>query len=133
MNQCVNEQMATRERAEKLSVDHMCDPCEWMPISLAKSGKRPAHPRERNTAIHYWVLFDIRNVIENDEAMPDDLRVNAKRDYRQTEQNEEIGSLECRNVADLERLRGSPVGCDRVDSILLLRGPSSHAVCETIR
>ena len=65
--------------------------------------------------------------------MPDDLRVDAKRDYRQTEQNEEIGSLECRNVADLERLRGSPVGCDRVDSFLLLRGPSSHAVCETIR
>ena len=45
MNQCVNEQMATCKRAEELAIDHMCDPCEWMPVPLVKSGKRPGESR----------------------------------------------------------------------------------------
>jgi hypothetical protein len=86
--------MATRERAEKLGVDHMCNPRERVPISLAKSGEGPGQPRERDTAIHYRVLFDIRDVIENYEAMPNHLRVDPKRYYCQTEQDEKVGSLE---------------------------------------
>ena len=105
MNQCVNEQMATCKHAEELAIDHMCDPCEWMPVPRVKSGKRPGESRERNTAIHHWVLLDIRKVIESDEAMPYHLRINPKCDYRQTEQDEKIGSLECCNVADLESFR----------------------------
>src|SRR5262245_33831771 len=95
MNQCANEQMATRKRAEELAIDHVCDPCEWMPVRLVKSGKRPGEPRQRNTAIHHWVLFDIKKVIQSDEVMPDHLRVDPKRYYRQTQQDEKIGSLEC--------------------------------------
>ena len=38
--------------------------------------------------------------------MPNHLRINPKGDYRQTEQDEKIGSPECGNVADLERFRG---------------------------
>ena len=102
MNQCVNEQMATRNHAEELAIDHMCDPCEWMPVPRVKSGKRPGESRERNTAIHHWIFLDIRGVIESDEAMPYQLRINPKRYYRQTEQDEKVGSLECCNVADLE-------------------------------
>src|SRR5438094_6890481 len=107
MNQCVNEQMATCNRAEELAIDHMCDPCEWMPIPRMKSGKRPGESRERNTAIHHWIILDIRGVIERDKAMPYQLRVNPKRYCRQPEQDDKVGSLECCRAADLERFRSS--------------------------
>src|SRR5438132_12963629 len=116
MNQRVNEQMATSNRAEELAIDHMCDPREWMPVPRVKSGKRPGESPKRDTAIHHWVLRDIRKVIDRDEAMPDHLRVDPKRHYRQTEQDEKIGSFECCNVADLESLRGSPAGCGKAGS-----------------
>ena len=131
MNQCVNEQMATRNHAEELAIDHMCDPCEWMPVSLVKSGKRPGESPERNTAIYYWVPLDIRKVINSDEAMPDYLRVDPERHYRQTEQDEEVGSLECGNLADLES--SLLAGCGKADGLSLLRRPFNHAVCESIR
>jgi len=88
MNQCVNEQMATRKDTEELAIDHMCDPREWVPVPLVKSGKRPGESREGNAAIHHRVVLDIPIVIESEEAMPDHLRVNPKRHYRQTEQDE---------------------------------------------
>ena len=84
MNQCVDQQMATRERAEELAIDHMCDPRKWMPVLRVKSRKRPGESRERNTAIYHWVLLDVRSVIDNYEAMPDHLRVDPKRHYRET-------------------------------------------------
>src|SRR6266481_3738528 len=133
MNQRVNEQMATCKHAEELAIDHMCDPRERMPVCGVKSGERPCKSRRRHTAIHHRIFRDIRNVIEIGEVMPDHLRVNPKRYYRQTEQDEKIGSLECCNVADLESFRSSSVGCGKADSFLLLRGPFSHALCETIR
>jgi len=132
MNHCVHEQMETCDRAEELAIDHMCDPCEWMPIARVKSGKRPGESTERNTAIHHWVPLDIRNVIDHDEAMPYQLRVDPKRYYRQTEQDEKVGSLECCNVANLERFPGSSAGCGKADGLSLLRRPFNHAVCETI-
>jgi hypothetical protein len=92
-----------------------------------------ASPPERNTAIHYWVPLDIRKVIDSDEAMPYQLRVDPKRHYRQTEQDEKIGSLKCCNLAGLERFRGSFVGGGKADSFSLLRCPFSHAVCDAIR
>ena len=94
MNQCVNEQMATRKRAEELAIDHMCDPRQWMPVRLVKSGKRPGESPERNTAIHHWVLLDIRKVIDSDEAMPYQLRIDPKRYDRQTEQDKSYYYLE---------------------------------------
>src|SRR5439155_24325840 len=117
----------------------MCDPREWMPVSLVKSGKRPRESAERNTAIHYWVPLDIRKVIGNDEAVPDHLRINPKRHYRQTKQDEEVGSLECCSSACVslafartEKGIFSPAfGYRPVFS--LLRSPFSHAVCEIIR
>src|SRR5437773_1418071 len=141
MEQCVNEQMATRKHAEEPAVDHMCDPREWMPISVIKSRECPGESIEGHTAIHHRVFRDIRRVIEIDEAMPDHLRINPKCYYRQTEQDEKIASLECCNVADLEcsllaktfGVRSSSVGCGKADSLSLFRGPLIHAVCETIR
>ena len=88
MNQCINKQMATRKHTEDLTIDHMCDPSEWMPVCLVKSGKRPAESRERDTAIYHGVVLDIPPVIESEEAMPDHLRINPKRHCRQTEQDE---------------------------------------------
>src|SRR5206468_10533013 len=64
MNQCVNEQMAACKYAEELAVDHMCDPREWMPVSLVKSGKRPGNPAERHTAIHCRVLLYVRKIVD---------------------------------------------------------------------
>src|SRR5262249_40142008 len=112
-----------------------------MPVSRMKSGKRPGESRQRNTAIHHWVLLDIRKVIQSDEVMPDHLRVDPKRHYRQTEQNEEIRSPECFNLCGLESfllvntfgVRGSSLGFGKPDNFSLLRRPFSHAVRETIR
>ena len=108
MNQCVNEQMATCKHAEELAIDHMCDPCEWMPVPRVKSGKRPGESRERNTAIHHWIFLDIRKVIDSDEAMPYQLRIDPKRYYRQTEQDEQVGSLECCSSACVSSATGRP-------------------------
>ena len=65
-----------------------------MPICRMKCGERPSESRERNTAIHHWIFPDICGVIESDELMPDYLRVNPKRHHRETEQDDEIGSLQ---------------------------------------
>src|ERR1700726_1312714 len=133
MNQCVNEQMATCVHAEELAVDHMCDPRQWMPVCRVKSGERPCESRAGNTAIHHWIFLDIRGVIKGDELMADHLPINPKRNSRQTEQEEEIGSPECCSVADPESFRGSSVGCGKANSFSLLRCPFGHAVCETTR
>src|SRR5437773_2643721 len=104
-----------------------------MPVPRIKSAKRPADSSERNTAIHHRAFVDIRRVIESDEAMPYQLRIHPKRHCRQTEQDEKIGSLEYYNVTNPEGFRTSFVGCGKVDSFSLLRGPFSHAFCETIQ
>src|SRR6476659_3136163 len=124
MNQCVNEQMATCKHAEELAIDHMCYPREWMPVSEVKSRERPGEALERHAAIHHGVFRDIRRVIEIDEAMPYQLRINPERDYRQAQQDKKIASLECCNVADLQssllaksfRVRSASVGCGKADS-----------------
>jgi len=138
MNQCVNEQMATRNHAEELAIDHMCDPCERMPVPRVKGAKRPGESRERNTAIHHWIVLDIRGVIERDEVMPDHLRIDPERDYRQTEQDEKVGSLEycssaCVSLAFART--GKRIflpGCGDTPAFSLLRGPFTHAVCQSI-
>ena len=70
-----------------------------MPICRMKCGERPSESRERNTTIHVWIFPDIRGVIESDELMPDYLRVNPKRYHRETEQDDEIGSLQSYIIA----------------------------------
>src|SRR6266436_8003104 len=63
--------------------------------------------------------------------MPDQLRIDPKRYYRQTEEDENVGSLQCCTVAELESFRSSFVGCGRADSFSLLRVPFSHALYES--
>ena len=149
MNQCVNEQVATGKHAEELAIDHMCDPCERMPVCLVKSGERPGESLERNAAIHHWIFIDVRGVIERDEAMPYQLRIDPKRYDRQTEQDDKVGSLECCGSACVSSAIGRTrrgelafarakkgiflPGCGVVPVFWLLRSPFSHVLCETIR
>src|SRR6266850_1364438 len=103
-----------------------------MPVPRVKSGKRPGESGERNTAIHHWIVLDIRGVIERDEAMPYQLRIDPKRYYRQTEQDKEVGSLECCSSAcvSLAFARAENgiflPGCGDTPVFSLLRGPFSH-------
>src|SRR5205814_8985580 len=90
MNQCVNQQVATCIQYEELTVDHMCDPRQRMPVCLVKSGECPGESRKVNAAIHHWIIFNIPAIIESDELMPNDLRINPKGDYRQPENDEKI-------------------------------------------
>ena len=76
-----------------------------MPICHMKCGERPGESRERNTAIHVWIFPDICGVIESDELMPDYLRVNPKRHHRETEQDDEVGSLQSYILASGMTLR----------------------------
>src|SRR4029077_18117396 len=139
MNQCINEQMATGKHAEELAIDHVCDPCERMPVRLVKSGKRPGESRERNTAVHHRVFLDIRIVIQRDELMPHYLRVKPKCYYRQTEYDEEIGSLKCCSSACVSLTFAHAekgiflVWCGDTPVVSLLRSPFSHVLCEIIR
>jgi hypothetical protein len=64
-----------------------------------------ASPASVTAAIHHWIILDIPTIIESDELMPNHLRINPKGDYRQPEENENIGSSECGSVADPERFR----------------------------
>ena len=110
-----------------------------MPVSRVKGGKRPGESRERNTAIHHWIVLDIRRVIESDEAMPDHLRIDPKRDYRQTKQDQKVGSLECCSSARVSLAFARAEngiflpGCGVAPVFSLLRDPFSHALCEIIR
>src|SRR5438067_3643299 len=139
MKQCVNEQMATCKHTEELAVDHMCDPREWMPVSDVKSRERPGESIERHAAVDHGVFRDIRRVIEMDEAMSDQLRINPKCHNRQTEQDDKVGALQPYDVADLESsllaktfgVRTSFVRCSNTDSFFLLRCPFSHVFCES--
>src|SRR5205807_10215955 len=106
---------------------------ERMPGCRMRRGERPDESSAGNTAIHHWIFLDIRGVIESDELMPDHLRINPKRHYRQTEQDKEIEPPECCSVADPESFRGSSVGCGKANSFSLLRCPFGHAACETTR
>src|ERR1041385_2550597 len=81
-----------------------------MPVGRVKRGECPGESLERNPAVHHWIFLDIRGVIQSDELMPDDLRVNPKRHCRQGKQNDEIRSPECRSVAGLECFPGSSLG-----------------------
>src|SRR5215831_8860035 len=134
MDQRVNEQVATRNHAEELAIDHMCDPCEWMPVRLVKSGERPGESRERNTMIHHRVFLDIRIVIQRDELMSHYLRVKPKYYYRQTEHDEEIGSLKCCSSACVSlTFAHAEKGiflpwCGDTPLVSLLRSPFSHAL-----
>jgi hypothetical protein len=118
-----------------------------MPVPRVKGGKRPAESRERNAAIHHWIFLDIGGVIERDEAMPYQLRIDPKRYYRQTEHDEEIGSLKCCSSACVSSATGRTrrgelalaragngiflPGCGDTPVFLLLRGPFSHGLCES--
>src|SRR5437762_1273116 len=87
-----------------------------MPICRVKRGERPSESRERNTAIHHWIFLDICGVIKSDELMPDYLRINPKRHYRETEQDDEIGSFQSCGVAK------------RDDTLSLRRSKSSFSL-----
>src|SRR5437868_2216506 len=65
-----------------------------MPVCCVKRGERPRDSCASNAAIYHWIFPDIRGVIETDELMPDYLRINRKRHYRQPEHDEEIRSRE---------------------------------------
>src|SRR5262245_41665048 len=138
--------MATGNHAKELAIDHVRNPCEWMPVPRVKSVKRPGESREGNTPIHQWIFLDVPRVIQSDETMPDHLRVDPKRYYRQTEHDDEIGSLEycssaCVSSATGRTRRGELAfaraengiflpGCGDTPVCAFLRGPFSHAVCE---
>src|ERR1043165_1937194 len=70
-----------------------------MPICHVKRGECPGESREGDTVIHHWIFLDICGVIKGDELMPDYLRIDPERDYRETEQNDEIGSVQSCSVA----------------------------------
>src|SRR4029077_2735786 len=128
MNQRVNQQMATWIHPEELAVNHMCDPREWMPVCRMKSGERPGESSERNAAIYHWVLLDVPIVIESDELMADHLRINRRRYYCQTKQDEQIGSPECQIVADPQGFRHASLARGKANSFSLLRSPFGHRV-----
>src|SRR5437763_13395262 len=107
----------------------MCDPRQRMPVCLVKSGECPGESRKGNAAIHHWIIFNIPAIIESDELMPNDLRINPKGDYRQPENNKKIRSCECGNVAVLERFSDETVGRGGNINLSVLRSYFSHRVC----
>src|SRR5437867_4007684 len=97
-----------------------------MPVRLVKSGKRPGQSPERKTAIHHRVPLDVRKVIESDEAMPDHLRINPKRNYRETEQDQNIRSFE-RSSACVSSATGPHTGRIRPQAKRTRRGELAFA------
>ena len=85
-----------------------------MPVCGVKRSERPSESRPSNTAIHHWILLDIRRVIESDEVMPDHLRINRKRHDCQSSGNRDFGAAEfpSRNRQRSFLLRCLPGHCD---------------------
>src|SRR6516225_448152 len=99
MNQSIDQQVAACVCPKELAIDHVRNPCERMPVCHIKRRECPGKSRAGDTAIHHWIFPDVRGVIESDELMPDYLRVNPKRHYRETEQDDKIGSFQSCSVA----------------------------------
>src|SRR6266702_224916 len=131
MNQLVDQQMSSCVHAKELAIDHVRNPRERMPVRRIPRGERPDESRAGKTPIHHWIFLDIRGVIESDELMPDHLRVNSKRHYRQTEQDEKIRSPASCNLA--KRHSGASARRSEARSFSRSRCSFGHALCEITR
>ncbi len=96
-----------------------------MPVRRIKRSKRPRESRAGNTAIHHWIFPDVRGVIERDELMADHLYINSECNCPQSEQDEEIGSLQSFSVAEWGDT--SFVPCSNESSFSLSRSLFGHS------
>src|SRR5262249_1239221 len=124
MNHRVDQQVRACVHVKELTIDHVRNPSERMPVRRVKRGERPGESRAGHTMIHHLVFLDIRGVIESDELMPDHLRINRERHYCETQRDEEIGSPAFCTVA--YRHGPSRVRCGRANSPSFLRTSFPH-------
>src|SRR6266480_2099523 len=96
-----------------------------MPVRRIKRSNRPRESRAGNTAIHHWIFPDVRGVIERDELMADHLYINSECNCPQSEQDEEIGSLQSFSVAEWGDT--SFVPCSNESSFSLSRSLFGHS------
>jgi hypothetical protein len=64
--------MASGVEVKELAVQGMRQPSQRMPVSIAKSGKRPIHSVPGKAALNPGIFQDIRRVIKGDELVMDD-------------------------------------------------------------
>src|SRR5208337_232046 len=67
----VDEVMRSGLQAKQLTIRHVRDPRERMPVALVKTGKSPNHIAEIQTCAYMNVLGDIRAVIPHELMMRD--------------------------------------------------------------
>lgn len=99
-----------------------------MPVRRMKRCECPGESGGGDTSIHHWIFLNVRGVIESDELMLNDLRINRQRHYCQREQDEKIGSRQSCSVAKADRT--SSVRRSATSSFSLSRCSFSHAVCK---
>ena len=71
MQRDIDQVMGSRMQAKQLTIRHVGDPRERMPVALVKTGKSPDHIAEIQTCADVNVLSDIFVVIEHELMMRD--------------------------------------------------------------
>ena len=69
MQRDIDEVMWAGIQAKQLTIRHVGDPRERMPVALVKTGKSPNHIAEIQTCAYMNVLGDIPAVIQREELM----------------------------------------------------------------
>ena len=91
MEQRIHEQMPARVQAEQLTVDHVRDPGQRMPVRGVKTGERLRDTGQGQAAIYHRVFGDVIGIIEIDKLMTDHLPVNRQRRDAEPDDDEKIG------------------------------------------
>ena len=74
--------------AEQLDIQHVRQPTQWMPIRLVKGRERPAKSFYGEAALHHGVVPDVAGIVETDEVVLKDRRVDRGRHRDEAEDRE---------------------------------------------
>ena len=76
--------------AEELAIEHVGEPGERMPVGGVEGGESPGEAGKVRPRATHRIVADVEVVIEADELVAGDLRVNGEGDEREREEDPEI-------------------------------------------
>src|ERR1041384_3229197 len=103
MEKHVGEMMPARLQPEQLTIEHVRERGQRMPVARVRVRKRPDHIAEAQSSAHDRVLVDVNVIVEVNEIMPKRLPEHDPRERNQTNAHEQSGST--RTVSSPANLR----------------------------
>src|ERR1051326_7931536 len=97
MEEHAGEMMPARLQPEQLTIEHVRERGQRMPVARVRVRKRPDHIAEAQSSAHNRVLVDVNVIVEVNEIMPKRLPEHDPRERNQRNANDQSGST--RNVS----------------------------------